>query len=348
MPKRYLGNIITDTPTAPAGEYQDSAASGVWSLAEANAYTAAGLWPTAGNAFPSYGLFMGGSSLASVDYVAIATTGNASDWGDWAYEVYDGASCASSTRAFYFAGVEDGSLTTAISSVSFVIGSATVDFGDQTHENSYASQPAGLSNATRGVVGCGSGASDPYYINKIQYITMASAGNAIDFGDSTNARDRLTAFASPTRGVFSTGRNASGYRNRIDYITIASTGNAIDFGDVTVARSGPAGLSSSTRGLTLGGTTGSSLNVIDYVTIASTGNAVDFGDLVVARHFTAGCCTETRGVVGGGYNQGAETQLNQIDYVTIASTGNASNFGDLTVTRTQLEAASNAHGGLAA
>jgi hypothetical protein len=51
MPKRYLGNIITDTPTAPAGSFATSAASGVWSVAEANAYTKAGLWPIAGN-FP--------------------------------------------------------------------------------------------------------------------------------------------------------------------------------------------------------------------------------------------------------------------------------------------------------
>jgi hypothetical protein len=47
--KRFLGNIITSTPTAPAGPYQDSAAPGVWSLQEAFTYTKAGLWPTAGN-----------------------------------------------------------------------------------------------------------------------------------------------------------------------------------------------------------------------------------------------------------------------------------------------------------
>ena len=49
MPKRYLGNIITNTPTAPAGENETDAASGVWSLAEALAYRKANLWPTQGN-----------------------------------------------------------------------------------------------------------------------------------------------------------------------------------------------------------------------------------------------------------------------------------------------------------
>jgi len=47
--KRYLGNIITPTPTAPAGAFQDDAAPGVWSLQEAYTYIKAGAWPTAGN-----------------------------------------------------------------------------------------------------------------------------------------------------------------------------------------------------------------------------------------------------------------------------------------------------------
>ena len=49
--KRYLGNIITPTPTEPAGNLAVSSASGTWSLAEAFAYQKAGLWPIPGN-FP--------------------------------------------------------------------------------------------------------------------------------------------------------------------------------------------------------------------------------------------------------------------------------------------------------
>jgi len=51
MTKRYLGNIITQNPTAPAGDLSNSAAKGVWSLEEQLAYQKAGLWPVAGN-FP--------------------------------------------------------------------------------------------------------------------------------------------------------------------------------------------------------------------------------------------------------------------------------------------------------
>ena len=49
MTKRYLGNIITQNPTAPAGDLADSAAKGVWSLEEQLAYQKAGLWPIPGN-----------------------------------------------------------------------------------------------------------------------------------------------------------------------------------------------------------------------------------------------------------------------------------------------------------
>ena len=51
MPKRFLANIMTDAPTAPDGNFISSAASGVWSLAEALSYTKGGLWPTTGNTF---------------------------------------------------------------------------------------------------------------------------------------------------------------------------------------------------------------------------------------------------------------------------------------------------------
>jgi len=52
MTKRYLGNIITQNPTAPAGNLQGSAAKGVWSLEEQLAYQKAGLWPIPGNLPP--------------------------------------------------------------------------------------------------------------------------------------------------------------------------------------------------------------------------------------------------------------------------------------------------------
>jgi hypothetical protein len=166
--------------------------------------------------------------------------------------------------------------------------------------------------------------------NVMDYITIATTGNATDFGDLTASRFTLAACSSTTRGVFGGGHSDN---TIIDYITIATTGNATDFGDLTVARSYLAGCSSTTRGVFGGGSnsSGSSYeNIIDYITIATTGNATDFGDLTIARYGPAACSSTTRGVFGGGYTP---TVSNVIDYITIATTGNATDFGDLTVAR---------------
>jgi hypothetical protein len=48
--KRFPANIISSTAVEPTGSFEDSSASGTWSLQEAFTYVKAGLWPTAGNA----------------------------------------------------------------------------------------------------------------------------------------------------------------------------------------------------------------------------------------------------------------------------------------------------------
>ena len=73
---------------------------------------------------------------------------------------------------------------------------------------------------------------------RIQYITIATTGNATDFGDLTVGRHAPAGVESDTRGVIGGGATGSGtgnYSNVMDYITIATTGNATDFGDLTVA-----------------------------------------------------------------------------------------------------------------
>ena len=155
--------------------------------------------------------------------------------------------------------------------------SANLNAGFMINPYSFGVVEAG---ATRGLF---AGGYTPTRVNVIDYITIATTGNATDFGDLTVARYFVAGCASATRGLFGGGVSS----NVIDYVTIATTGNAIDFGDLTVTRSGLAGLASTTRGV-FGGDD-SYTTVIDYVTIATTGNATDFGDLTVARTYLAGC-----------------------------------------------------------
>lgn len=164
------------------------------------------------------------------------------------------------------------------------------------------------------------------YYNNIDYITIASTGNATDFGDRTTsgaANQDLAACASSTRGVMGGGINV----NTMDYVTIASTGNATDFGDLTAARYALTAAASPTRGVFFKGA--NVLNTMDYITIASTGNATDFGDDQVGPAGYQGACSNgTRATMGGG-----NAAANDIAYITIASTGDSTDFGDLTVGR---------------
>ena len=153
----------------------------------------------------------------------------------------------------------------------------------------------GAVDETRGVFGGGysSYVNGPNYsgyavMDVIDYITVATLGNATNFGVlsfGTHGRSNLAGVSSDTRGVFGGGQ----YPNSLvmDYITIATTGNTTAFGDLSVARYNLAGVSSSTRGVFGGGYAegqyGGGSNVMDYITIATTGNATDFGDLTTAH-----------------------------------------------------------------
>jgi len=79
--------------------------------------------------------------------------------------------------------------------------------------------------------------------NVIHYITIATTGNASDFGDLTVARSGTASCADSTRAVIGGGYNhPPGHRVDTDYITIQTTGNATDFGDLTTSLAGRGGL----------------------------------------------------------------------------------------------------------
>ena len=178
----------------------------------------------------------------------------------------------------------------------------------------------------RGIIAGGYYASQ---INNIQYITITTSGDAIDFGDRTIV-GASGAFSSATRGVMG-GAWAPTYVNTVDYITMSSTGDAIDFGDKTALQSRMGGISNSTRGCFAGGFKApAALNTIDFCTIASTGNFVDFGDLTITKENPCGNINSpTRGFYAGGDQDGGGTESPTINRITIATTGNAISIGDL-------------------
>lgn len=219
-----------------------------------------------------------------------------------------------------------------------------VDFGDLTQTRSYLS---GCSNGERGLFGGGqAGSYGSTVYNTIDYVTIGTTGNAIDFGDLVATRSYLASCSGGNRAVFAGGGNSSSSTaaNAIQWVSFLTTGNAISFGILGQSRFGLAGCSNGSRGVFAGGKfpyQSTSYNIIDYITIDTMGNSTDFGDLTVGRNRLAGCSNETRGVFAGGTTNGIWDYKNEIDYITIATTGNATDFGDLSEQKFDMAGAAN-------
>ena len=329
---------ISTNPSGGVGTEWNNSTSGAMFIctdatAGANVWTNVGAGTGDVKPIPAFlgsrGVFGGrNGSLTTIDYITIATPGNATDFGDLTVGRRSMNAVSNGSRGAWGGGYGSG-YTNVIDYITIASPGNATDFGDMTTNHGYGA--GSVSNETRGAWGGGNAGSD---VNTIDYITIATTGNATDFGDRTVTAYMIAGVSSATRGVFGTGYKSSpaGNTNILDYITIATVGNAIDFGDLgTPLVRGAAGASNGTRGLFSGGYSDSpagKTNIITYITIATTGDSTDFGDLTVIRTEVGACSDGTKGLTGGG-DTGSSS--NVIDYVTIASAGNAVDFGDLTV-----------------
>jgi len=274
-----------------------------------------------------------------IQYVSISTLGNTQDFGDLTELTADVAGMASRTRGIFAGGY--GNHGNDICFVTFASTGDATDFGDLSSNRRIGD--ARVSSTTRGVM-MGHMTFSPFGggNNSIEYITIASAGNAVDFGDLSSVNALGGGFGSSVRGCVAGGGTPTNV-NTIQYITISTTGDALDFGDLSSVRRELAGLSNSTRGVTGGGYDSSNTNIMEFVTIASTGNAQDFGDQTAGWATHSGCSSPTRGLFGG-----IGTPAAVIDFIEIATTGNAQDFGDFSQVGggSRNGSTSNGHGGL--
>ena len=187
-----------------------------------------------------------GATVNIIDYSEIATLGNAQDFGDLFTGRYTTASVASPVRACW-AGGNPTPYKSVIDCVTIASKGNATRFGDLSAIRRNAAG-TGLSSFVRGVIGGGNNAANTA-LNLIDYITIASEGNAVYFGDLTQSRERPAASSTSIRGIWCGGGNTPTNTNIIDYITIASTGNAEDFGDTSQATISWDGSSDSHGGL---------------------------------------------------------------------------------------------------
>mgnify|MGYP003318934641 CR=1 FL=1 len=111
------------------------------------------------------------------------------------------------------------------------------NFGNLTRRKNAA---GGASNSTRGVFAGGQeyhGSSAPNnQTNSIDFIQIASTGNAIEFGQLTSQRSHGGGMGTGTRAIFAGMKLSSGNNNIIDFINFSTAGNAMDFGDLSLSR----------------------------------------------------------------------------------------------------------------
>ena len=194
------------------------------------------------------------------------------------------------------------------------------------------------------------GGVTPSVVNTMDYIEIATTGNAVDFGDLGAVKRQSGGMASSTRGLSTGGGPSPEITNRIDYVTMSSQGGASDFGEITSEYMGGATLSNDILGYRCGGADGGvSVSTIVGMRIAQTGSFYDFGDMTTTGTYMSGLSSPTRGIIAGGYFPvpAADAQ-NVIQYITIQSTGNAQEFGDYSGASIGRlgTSASDSHGGL--
>lgn len=178
-----------------------------------------------------------GNSSANISFTAPTNTGGGSITGYGAVAIGTGISSTNTSSPITISGLTSGT--------TYTIGVWAI--------NSYGPSPFGISGdviptGDRGVFfgGYGTGGS---ISNGIEYVTISSTGNSIDFGDLLLYFSTSAGCSSATRGLIGGGRDGFSGTNAINYITIATTGNALDFGDLTVLTSSGAATSTNNGGL---------------------------------------------------------------------------------------------------
>ena len=192
------------------------------------------------------GLILGGNGPSSpsntnqIEFISIATAGNSADFGQLTRITNGVAGSGSPTRGLIFGGYVAPAVSDTIDYVTIASAGNATDFGNTTVARSAG---ASCSSSTRAIFGGGYTPSPTpsTELNVIDYVTIASTGNATDFGDLTVVGSYFGATSNGTRGIFGSRMDNQPYTGNItiDSVIIATTGNAVNWGDHRRMDSGP-------------------------------------------------------------------------------------------------------------
>ena len=312
------------------------------------------------------GIFSSGftpSSVKNIDVINIASTGNATAWGEVISAGMALAGGASNNiRGVYtggYTGAPTGNRINTIQALNIPTDGDIFDFGDLTYT---AQQMSGAGNQTRGIYTNGyayplapsSDSLDMTY----DMIEFMSSGNRTDFGDIiANASCRSVATVeNHIRGYFAggegTGQSPGTQNQNITIKGFANMSESLTFGELSAQSKDGAGVGSHTRGVfVLGGIAESPeafSNTIEFITLSTSGEVTDFGDATsnTGAIQNNSASNTIRGVYHNARTAPGGSVQNIIEFITIATTGNATDFGDLNYSSRQGCGFSDSHGGL--
>ena len=272
-------NVMEIATTGSAVDFGDASRTGGFSSGMASATR--GVFKQGRNPSASYG--------DTLEFVQFSSLGGVTDFGtDLGSSQDSSASSSDGIRGIF------GNGTSYDAKIQFITLASTGDthgFGDLL-SGRYMGGGSGGASPTRGFFFGGLVSGQPAGTNIIEFVTIQTLGNSVEFGNLTVGRRAIAATTNATRAVMCSG--ATPGTNTMDFITMASQGNATDFGDITRQPDGyGAGGSTQTRGVITGCDT-SPKNSIDFITFSTTGNATDFGDTTYNSYLN-GVCSDAHG-----------------------------------------------------
>ena len=277
----------------------------------------------------------------SIGTVTIQTQGNSVDFGNLTEGRGMGGVGASRTRAVWGGGGTPSKVAT-IDYVTISTKGNASSFGSRTESTD---ELDGVSNRTRALFagGYSTGGNPSGYHNRIDFVTIATTGNAIDFCDLVGKRSGSSGnrgCSDGVRGFFMASHRPDTTNEMIEVIQMASKGNAVDWGDrVNYGGTNATWVNNHTTALGGGGGT-----VITKWNMASGGDATIFGYYPSNTNMAAGMGDSTRAIWGGASAPAPASNIMQ--YVQYASEGQAADFGDMFEAVKGAKGTSDAHGGL--
>ena len=204
-----------------------------------------------------------------------------------------------------------------------VIGSDSVAFGEMTQARN-----SGLSTASDGNRGVFAGGyHDPTSgsVDTMEYVTIMSTGDALDFGEGFVARYTCAGASDGHLGLIIGGDPTSASID-VESYSFVGLANSTGFSDLLVPRHSVRSCSNGIKAFTFGGNVAT--NDIDMIDFRNGGNSVDFGeDTAALRYYSTESDGATRAVRAGGSGP-TGTESTSISYINMNTIGSASEFGD--------------------